>query len=79
MRKKWKEDIDRAIDLYFTETEELPEYLVMSPGPLGEFAWEIAKEQGLEDDDAYVFNLTNYRGVIVATCFDSNFDEFALA
>lgn len=71
-------EVNRAIDAFFLENGKEPEFLILSVGAYGEFAYELGKLEGLEDDDAYLNEVSSYKLITVAVTHNLSFNKFEL-
>lgn len=70
--------INRAIDEFFLENGKEPEFIILSVGAYGELAYELGKMEGLDDDDAYTNEISNYKLITVAVTHNKSFNAFEL-
>lgn len=65
-------------DKYFVENGKEAEFLIMSAADAGELAYEVGRSEGLEDTEAYVYDLTKWRDKILCVVYDRKFEGFVL-
>jgi hypothetical protein len=71
--------IDDAINRFYDENGLEPKYIILNAAAYGELSFEVAKQDGLDDEDAYLAEITDYKFIIVAITHSKKFHEFELA
>ena len=65
-------------DKFILENGLEAKFLIMSASDAGELAYEVGKNNGQDDIDAYTNDLTRWRDKIICVVFDKNFEGFIL-
>lgn len=70
--------INSAIDAFFLENGREAEFIILSSSAYGDFSYEVAKLEGLDDEDAYLYEVPTYKLITVAVTHNKNFNEFEI-
>lgn len=70
--------LDRAIQEYYDEHGTIPQVIVCSMPGLSDLTYEEGKINGLTEDERYLYELQEYKHILVATTQKRDYPEFAL-
>lgn len=71
--------IDNAINKYYDDNGLEPRFIILNAASYGELSYEKAKQEGLDDEDAYLSEITEYKFITVAITHSKVFSDFELA
>lgn len=72
-------ELDRSIEDFYNKNGRDPHYLILSVEGYQILSQELTEDEGLDSDQSFLKDITNYDNMLVSVTHDMNAPKFILA